>query len=130
MDYMFLIYSKEDDTAGMTPAERSALKAAHWAVIEETTRRGIFKGASPLKPTGAATTVRVENGKALTTDGPFAETKEQLAGYYILDCKDLDEAIGWAARIPTACAGRSGCIEIRPLQEIPARTEAYQHNSA
>jgi hypothetical protein len=60
----------------------------------------------------------VQDGKALTTDGPFAETKEQLAGYYILDCKDLDEAIEWAAKIPSSCGGASGCIEIRPLRGL------------
>ncbi|HUN67912.1 MAG TPA: YciI family protein, partial [Burkholderiales bacterium] len=66
-------------------------------------------------PTSTATTVRLRDGRPLITDGPFAETKEQLAGYYILDCKDLDEAIEWAARIPTGCKGREGCIEIRPM---------------
>jgi hypothetical protein len=65
----------------------------------------------------------VQNGKSLITDGPFAETKEQLAGYYILDCKHLDEAIEWAAKIPTSCKGGEGCIEIRPLPGLPARSE-------
>jgi hypothetical protein len=62
----------------------------------------------------------LQNGSPIITDGPFAETKEQLAGYYILDCKDLDEAVGWAAKIPTACGGLQGCVEIRPLQAVPA----------
>jgi hypothetical protein len=62
--------------------------------------------------------VRIENGKTLITDGPFAETKEQLAGYYILDCQDLDEALAWAAKIPTGCRGGIGCIEVRPIREI------------
>jgi hypothetical protein len=66
-----------------------------------------------------ATKIRVKNGQHLTIDGPFAETKEQLAGYYILDCKDLDEAIEWGKRIPTACKGADGCIEIRPVAELP-----------
>jgi len=61
----------------------------------------------------------VQQGQVLVTDGPFAETKEQLAGYYILDCKDLDEAPEWAARIPTACASGSGCIEVRPIRLMP-----------
>ena len=65
--------------------------------------------------------VRVEEGQSLITDGPFAETKEQLAGYYILDCQDLDEALAWAAKIPTACAGAPGCIEIRPIREFSTR---------
>jgi len=77
--------------------------------------------ADPLQPTATATTVRTENGRPLVLDGPFAETKEQLAGYYTLDCKDLDEAIEWAAKIPTGCKGGEGCIEIRPLAAIPPR---------
>ena len=121
MRYMFLIYSRETDMAGMTPADMEALKAAHWAVMDETRAKGIFHGAEPLHPTATATTVRMDGGKPLVTDGPFAETKEQLAGYYILDCKDLDEAITWAARIPTACKGGAGCVEIRPIMALPAR---------
>jgi hypothetical protein len=72
-----------------------------------------------LKPTATATTVRAQDGRALVLDGPFAETKEQLAGYYILECKDLDEAVEWAKRIPTSCKGESGCIEIRPVADLP-----------
>jgi hypothetical protein len=82
---------------------------------------GIFLAADPLQPTATATTIRREDGKPTVLDGPFAETKEQLAGYYFLDCNDLDEAIEWAAQIPTGCKGGEGCIEIRPLAEIPAR---------
>jgi hypothetical protein len=63
--------------------------------------------------------VRLQDGGVLITDGPYAETKEQLAGYYILDCEDLDEALAWAARIPTACAGMAGCVEVRPVREFP-----------
>src|SRR4029077_17414205 len=74
--------------------------------------------------TDTATTVRVENGKGLTIDGPFAETKEQLAGYYVLDCTDLNEAIAWAARIPTTCGGTKGSIEIRQLGELPGGPES------
>ncbi len=119
MRYMLLVYSKEANMAEMSPQEAEQITSAHWAVMEETAKRGIFRGAEPLKPTGSATTVRIQNGKPLITDGPFAETKEQLAGYYILDCKDLDEAITWAAAIPTSCRGEEGCIEIRPIIPIP-----------
>jgi hypothetical protein len=94
------------------------VKQGHRAVIEETTRAGIFRGAEPLQPTSTATTLRVQEGQVLATDGPFAETKEQLAGYYILDCKDLDEAIYWGSKIPTLCGGRKGSLEIRPIQEV------------
>jgi hypothetical protein len=121
MRYMFLIYSGETDMTGMTPADMDALKAAHWAVMDETRAKGIFHGAEPLHPTATATTVRMQGGKSLVIDGPFAETKEQLAGYYILDCKDLDEAIAWAAKIPTACKGDEGCVEIRPIMGLPSR---------
>jgi hypothetical protein len=120
MRYMFLIYSREHPAEG-SAEELEQLTAAHWAVMDETRRRGIFHGAEPLKPTATATTVRMEGGKPLILDGPFAETKEQLAGYYILDCDNLDEAITWAAKIPTACRGGQGCIEIRPIADLPPR---------
>jgi len=122
MRYMMLIYTKET-ASGLTPEQAGQLKAAHWAVMEEATRKGVLLGAEPLGPTANATTVRMQNGKSLITDGPFAETKEQLAGYYILDCRNLDEAIEWAAKIPTACQGGQGCIEIRPMPGLPARSE-------
>ena len=121
MRYMFLIYSRETDMVGRSAAEVEQMKTAHWAVMDETRAKGIFQGAEPLHPTATATTVRMEGGRPLVLDGPFAETKEQLAGYYILDCKDLDEAIAWAAKIPTACKGGAGCIEIRPMMVLPAR---------
>jgi hypothetical protein len=118
---MLLIYTKEDALAKASREDRESIRQGHWAVMDETQRRGIFQGAEPLSPTGTATTVRWQNGKPMTTDGPFAETKEQLAGYYILDCKDLDEAISWAAKIPTTCGGLNGCVEIRPLPGLPTR---------
>jgi hypothetical protein len=122
MRYMMLIYTQEKES-GLTREQAEQLRANHRAVMQETTRRGILRGAEPLGPTATATTVRVQNGAALITDGPFAETKEQLAGYYILDCENLDEAIEWAAKIPTACKGGEGCIEIRPLPGLPAGPE-------
>ncbi len=121
MRYMMLIYTKETES-GPTPEEAAQIKAAHYTVIQEATRKGVFQGAEPLASTTTATTVRVQNGKSLITDGPFAETKERLAGYYILDCENLDEAIEWAAKIPTACKGGEGCIEVRPLPGLPARS--------
>jgi len=124
MRYMLLVYSKETDRDKVPAEEWERIKAAHWAVMEETSKRGILRVAEPLKPTSTATTVRVQGGKTLITDGPFAETKEQLAGYYILECKDLDEAIHWAAKIPSACQGSEGCIEIRPIEPIPQPAES------
>ena len=129
MRYMMLIYSNENPKE-RTPEERQRIMEAHWAVIDDATRLGILQGCEPLAPTSSATTVRVQDGKALMTDGPFAETKEQLAGYYILDCKDLDEALGWAARIPTCCQGLSGCVEVRPMPGLPARDQEPQPVSA
>ena len=119
MRYMMLIYSQENEAA--TAEEMVVVAAAHKAVMEEARDHGVFRAADPLEDSSAATTVRIQNGRVLVTDGPFAETKEQLAGYYILDCEDLDEALAWAAKIPTACAGLEGCIEVRPIREFPPR---------
>jgi hypothetical protein len=119
MRYMLLIYSNETEESKLTPADFAAMRAAHWSVMDETSRLGIFRGAEPLRPTSTATTVRIADGKATITDGPFAETKEQLGGYYILDCQNLDEAIAWASKIPTGCKGAYGSVEIRPLEPVP-----------
>jgi hypothetical protein len=121
MRYMFLIYSRETEAFEGSPEEWQQMKAAHWAVMDDARERGVFGGAEPLQPTATATTIRIEGGRPLILDGPFAETKEQLAGYYILDCKDLDEAIAWAARIPASCKGGVGCVEIRPIAGLPPR---------
>ena len=121
MRYMFLIYSREAEFAEACADDRERIKAGHWAVIDETKRLGVFEAGEPLQPTATATTVRKEDGRPLVLDGPFAESKEQLAGYYILDCENLDEAIEWAKKIPTACKVGEGCVEIRPIPEIPPR---------
>jgi len=121
MRYIFLVYTRETDLTEGSAEDMEKLRAAHFAVMDETQKRGIFRGAEPLQPVATATTVRIADDKPLVLDGPFAETKEQLGGYYILDCKDLDEAIAWAAKIPTACRGGGGCIEIRPIAELPPR---------
>jgi hypothetical protein len=115
MRYMFLVYTREGE---MSPEDMAEVMAGHRAVMEETAKLGILHGAEPLQPTMTATTVRHQGGKPLVTDGPFAETKEQLGGYYIIDCKDLDEAIAWASKIPTKCRGGQGCIEVRPIRDI------------
>jgi hypothetical protein len=122
MRYMLLIYSDEKAREAMSAEEWKKAGERAWAVIDEATERGIFRGAEPLQPASTATTIRHTNGKVLVTDGPFAETKEQLGGYYILDCKDLDEALEWAAKIPAGCGGGSGCIEVRPMAELPPRS--------
>jgi hypothetical protein len=117
MRYMMLIYTQELENR--EPQEMAKVFAGHVAVQQETKRRGIFCAADPLQTSAAATTVRLQDGKVLVTDGPFAETKEQLAGYYILECADIDEALEWAAKIPSACGGATGCVEIRPIREMP-----------
>jgi hypothetical protein len=117
---MFLIYSQERPE-GPPPEQIEDLKSRHWAVMQEAKQNGVLLAVEGLKPTSMATTVRTNQGKPITIDGPFAETKEHLAGYYILECKDLDEAIDWAARIPTSCKGSEGCIEIRPVADLPRR---------
>jgi hypothetical protein len=118
MRYMLLVYSTEPPD-GLSPEEAVEVRTGHAKVIEEAARKGVLRGAEPLAPIATATTVRVQQGRMLVTDGPFAETKEHLAGYYILDCENLDEAIEWAAKIPTRCRGGDGCIEIRPLPGLP-----------
>lgn len=124
MRYMFLIYNREQEDNPQPPEETQRVIEHHWAVIDEATAKGVFVGAEPLQPTSTATTIRMHNGAPVTIDGPFAETKEQLAGYYIIDCADLDEAIAWAAKIPTNCGGAAGCVEIRPMPGRPARPVA------
>jgi len=118
MRYMLLVYSREQAPA--YPQSIEQIAQAHRKVIAEAKAKGILEGAEPLRPTSTATTVRPHDGKTLVLDGPFAETKEQLAGYYILNCRDLDYAVEWAKKIPTGCQGGEGSIEIRPLLEQPA----------
>jgi hypothetical protein len=118
MRYMRLIYSQEQP--GGTRHTSTRNHAGQRAVVDEADRKGVFEAAQPLAPTPTATTVSLDGRKTLITDGPFAETKDQLAGYYIPDCENLDEGIEWAVRIPTACKGAEGCIDVRPLTGIPA----------
>jgi hypothetical protein len=111
MQYVFLIYDDEANSA-TTPEAIAAEINAYNAFGEDARASGVMVGGEALHPVNTATTVRVRDGKTLTTDGPFAETKEVLGGYYVLDCKDLDEAIAWAAKIP---ASTQGSVEVRPL---------------
>jgi hypothetical protein len=115
MRYMLLIYASEADFSHMTSEEREAIMQGHSTFAQEAMQRGILVGGAPLQPTSTARTVRIRKGKTLVIDGPFAETKEQLAGTYILDCKNLDEAIELATKIPDALYGS---IEIRPLMGV------------
>ena len=115
MKYALLIYASEQDWAGQTEEESQAVNQEYMAFTKDIIDRGLMKGGEDLQGMATATTVRVRDGETLTTDGPFAETKEQLGGFYLVDCKDLDEAIEIAARIPDV---RGGSIEVRPVMEI------------
>ena len=115
MRYLLLIYQNETEHAKWSQEELGAEYQAYMAFGEEVQKRGVFASGEALMPTNTATTVRVRGGKTLSTDGPFAETKEQLGGFYLLNCKDLDEATEFAAKIPGA---RDGSIEIRPIMEF------------
>lgn len=112
MKYMLMIYGNEAEHSNWSKEQLDAEMQAYYAFQGEVQQRGIKVAGEALHPTSAATTVRVRGGKTLTTDGPFAETKEQLGGFYLIDVKDLDEAIAVAAKIPTAS---DGCIEVRPV---------------
>jgi hypothetical protein len=112
MKYMLLMYANESENPNKTPEEFQTAAQAWYAYSKAAEAAGVLLSNNGLSPVANATTVRVRNGKTLATDGPFAETHEQLAGYFLFECKDLDEVIGWAARIPMA---QYGSIEIRPL---------------
>lgn len=112
MKYAFLIYTNENDDAKQPPEKQQAVMGAYYAFTNEVKEKKVYIGGEALHPTGSATTVRVRDGKALHTDGPFAETKEQLGGFYLLDCRDLDEALEYARKIPGAAYGT---VEVRPV---------------
>ena len=112
MQYLLLIYHNEAEWAKRTPAEAESIYTEYRALREDLQKRGKYLGGSQLRPTATATTVRVRNGKRISTDGPFAETKEQLGGFFLVDAGDLDEALAIAARTPAA---NDGSIEVRPL---------------
>ena len=115
MRYALLICTEEATAAAMGPDERSAEMDRYFAFQEEMSSRGVLLGGERLRPTTDATTVRVRDGDVLTSDGPFAETKEQMGGFYLVECADLDEAIEIASKIPSA---RFGSIEVRPVWEM------------
>ena len=112
MKYLLSIYCDEEADGKKSKQEQEQEYAAYMQYTEDGRQKGVILAGDALQPSSTATTVRVRNGKLLTSDGPFAETKEQLGGYYIVDCKNLDEAIEWARRIPHAS---QSAIEIRPI---------------
>lgn len=120
MKYMLLIYAPEN---AWTPKERQACYDESTELTQELHARGQFVAASPLQSVATATSVRVRDGKSLITDGPFAETREQLGGYFLVEAKDLNEALAIAGRIPGA---RKGVVEVRPVVELPGLPQVNQ----
>jgi len=112
MQYLLLVYSNEAEMAARTPAAVKALTSEYMEFTKGIIQGGQFKAGDRLKPTSSASTVRMRNGQVTTTDGPFAETREQLGGYYLIEAKNLDEAIAIAGRMPGA---KVGSIEVRPV---------------
>ena len=112
MKYLCTIYDDETQWSDATPEQMSAVMDAYNAFGDEARAAGVMAGGEGLQPTSSATTIRVRDGERVLSDGPFAETKEQLGGFYLLDCANLDEAVDWAARIPGAAYGS---VEVRPV---------------
>jgi hypothetical protein len=121
MKYACLVYYDESEVYGMTPNDWNSLVGECLSYGDEVRASGYFLGGEALLPVEEATTLRVRNGKVSITDGPFAETKEQLAGFYLIEARDLNEAIQVASRIPPA---RYGSIEVRPVRELPREKSA------
>jgi hypothetical protein len=117
MQYLLLIYANEAEEAARSPESLKAMSADYMEFTKSIVQGGQFKAGDRLRPTSAASTVRIRHGKVTTTDGPFAETREQLGGYYMIEAKNLDEAIAIAARIPGAA---TGSIEVRPVWPLEA----------
>ena len=116
MKYLLLIYGNEGDFANVSEADQGRIFQEYMDYTKGIRRNGNYIGGEALQPVATATTVRQRNGKTLTTDGPFAETKEQLGGFYLVEAKDLDEAIKLGSGIP---AVRTGSIEVRPIMPTP-----------
>lgn len=112
MKYILLIYGKEEEWLSMSREEMETAYRQHGAYAAAMEEAGVMRGGAELKPVTTATTVRFENGLKKTIDGPFAETKEQLGGYYLIEVEDVDEAISWADKMPCM---QNGAVEIRPL---------------
>jgi len=121
MKYMLLIYHDEQRWNEIGDSERQQIYSEYGKLREQLEAGGQFLGGSQLQPTTAATSIRIRDGKELVTDGPFAETHEQLGGYFLIDAKDLDDAIAVAKRIPSA---RMGAVEVRPLIDREVRSKS------
>jgi hypothetical protein len=122
MQYLFMLYLDETQWNKMTSAEQQQGVAAYRAYTEALQAASALKGTNRLQPTNTATTVRVSNGKSQVIDGPYVDLKEQLAGYYLIEAADMDAALSWAARCPTAS---HGAVEVRPIWPMQATATAY-----
>ncbi|MBV8070564.1 MAG: hypothetical protein JO270_11700 [Acidobacteriaceae bacterium] len=121
MEYAFLIYTREDRIANMSAEQAAAAVNANYDIVEDATARGVFRGVQRLHPPSASTTARRTDGKLTFSDGPFAETKEVLGGFYLIDCKDESEARYWAGRLTQT--GCSTAVEFRPVAEFGSRAQ-------
>jgi hypothetical protein len=121
MQYMLLIYNDEQAWADLSDEERNAIRGEYFALATELREQGKYRGGAPLHPTSTATTVRVRDDEQVVTDGPYAETKEQLGGFFLIETDSVEEARGWAARLPGA---GYGTIEVRAVASVPAEVSA------
>ena len=127
MKYLLALIGDETGWADQTPQERAASMQGWDEYTRATIDAGVHLGGEGLQPSATATTVKIQaEGEPIVSDGPFAETKEQLGGYYLLDCKDLDEALAWAKRIPMP----GGTVEVRPVMDYDAAGSELHHNEA
>ena len=124
MRFLLLIYDDESGSEDATPEQFAAMLAEYEAYDRAVQEAGVFVSGEGLQPSSTATTVKVRDGETIVTDGPFAETREQLGGYYLLECADLDEAVGWAGRIPGA---QWGAVEVRPVMDYEAAGNPDAH---
>jgi hypothetical protein len=127
MKYLFALIGDESDWSDRSPDEQQAAMKAWDEFTQDTIDSGVHLGGEGLQPSSTATTLRVTEGDPVITDGPFAETKEQLGGYYLLDCKDLDEAIRWGKKVPL---GPGSSIEIRPVMDYEAAGSSVHTSEA
>jgi hypothetical protein len=126
MQFLFLLY--HDENVKMTAEQGAQARERQWAIIDETTRKGILRGCAPLQPTSATVSMRAQGGSVVAMDGPFTETKEALGGFYLLDCADGEEARMWGGRL--AQTGCAAAVEVRPLAAIPGRVESEEPAAA
>jgi hypothetical protein len=124
MQYLILIYANEVDFVDRMDAEHPPVSPAYTSYIQALKNAGVLAGLNRLRPSASATTVRIQNGKSQVLDGPYADSKEQLAGYFLIDVADLDSALSWAARCPAAT---DGIVEVRPVWEINVGQAATEH---